>query len=168
MILSKQTLSETQKDVLRKGLNFIPKPKKLDIHSLHKDVRLFMHRMKCKYEFYHKPQQTRNRDPFRIKKQTYPNPERLSDNGTLDTFLHTIRLEIVNENKHKQSKTDNLTRQERKALNDLINNPTLIINKADKGSTVVVQDRSDYIAEAMKHLADPNYKKISHTNSRKS
>ena len=26
MILSKQTLSETQKDVLRKGLNFIPKP----------------------------------------------------------------------------------------------------------------------------------------------
>ena len=156
VILSKQTLSETQKDVLRKGLNFIPKPKKLDIHSLHKDVRLFMHRMKCKYEFYHKPQQTRNRDPFRIKKQTYPNPERLSDNGTLDTFLHRIRLEIVNENKHKQSKTDNLTRQERKALNDLINNPTLIINKADKGSTVVVQDRSDYIAEAMKHLADPN------------
>ena len=28
VILSKQTLSEIQKDVLRKGLNFIPKPKK--------------------------------------------------------------------------------------------------------------------------------------------
>ena len=41
-------------------------------------------------------------------------------------------LEIVNEYKHKQNKTDNLTRRERKALNELINNPTLIINKADK------------------------------------
>ena len=49
----------------------------------------------------------------------------------------------------------------RKALNELINNPTLIINKANKGSTIVVQDRRDYIAKAMKHLADPNtYKKL--------
>ena len=76
VILSKQTLSETQKDILRKGLNFIPKPKKLNIHSLHNDVRLFMHRMKCRFEFYHKPQKTtKSRDPFEIKKQTYLNPE---------------------------------------------------------------------------------------------
>ena len=58
-------------------------------------------------------------------------------------------MEIINEQKHKQNKSDNLTRQERQALNQLINNPTLIINKADKGSTIVVQDR---IADAMKHL----------------
>ena len=59
MILSKQTLSEAQKDILRKGLNFVPEPKKLDIHSLHKDLRLFIHRMKYKFEFYDKPHQTR-------------------------------------------------------------------------------------------------------------
>ena len=47
-----------------------------------------------------------------------------------------------------------MTRKERKALKELIN-PTLIINKADKGSTVVVKDRCDYITEANKHLADP-------------
>ena len=63
--------------------------------------------------------------------------------------------------KHKQNRTDNMTRKERKALNELINNPTLIINKADKGSTVVVQDRCDYITEANKHLADPKtYKRL--------
>ena len=28
VILSKQTLTQTQKDILRKGLSFIPKPKK--------------------------------------------------------------------------------------------------------------------------------------------
>ena len=85
------------------------------------------------------------------------NPERLTDNGTLDTFLHMYRvwLEIMSEHKHKQNKSDNLTRKERQALNQLINNPILVvINKADKESTIVVQDRSEYIAEAMKHLND--------------
>ena len=96
------------------------------------------------------------------------NPERLSDNGTLDTFLHRIRPEIVNEYKHKQNRTDNLTKKERKALNELTNDPTLIINKADKGSTVVVQDRNDYITEALKHLADKNtYKLLSENTTHK-
>ena len=66
----------------------------------------------------------------------------------------------MNEHKHKQNNSDNLSRNERKALNELINNPTLIINKADKGSTIVVQDRSEYITEAMKHLTDPNTYKL--------
>ena len=34
VILSKQTLTQAQKDVLKKGLSFIPKPKKLNIHQL--------------------------------------------------------------------------------------------------------------------------------------
>ena len=46
-----------------------------------------MYKTKCKFE---------------IKKQTYLDPERLSDNDTLDTFLHRIRLEIGN--KHKQNR----------------------------------------------------------------
>ena len=69
----------------------------------------------------------------------------------------TVRLDVVNKHKHKQNESDNLTRMERKALNELINNPTLVINKADKGSTIVIQDRSDYITEAMKHLTHTNY-----------
>lgn len=68
----------------------------------------------------------------------------------------------INKTKH------NLTRKERLALNELINNPTLIINKADKGSTVVVQDRCDYITEAMKHLNDPKtYKQLQENTTHK-
>ena len=59
VILSKQTPTQTQRDVLKKGLSFIPKPKKLNIHQLHNDLRLFMHRMKCKFELYYKPQRTK-------------------------------------------------------------------------------------------------------------
>lgn len=35
-------------------------------------------------------------------------------------------------------------------------NPNLVINKADKGSTVVVRHRDDYIREGLGRLSDPN------------
>lgn len=70
--------------------------------------------------------------------------------------------------KHKQNKQDNLTRKERIALRELIQNPNLVINKADKGSTIVVEDREDYVRNAMSHLGDTSVYKplaedISHT-----
>ena len=61
-----------------------------------------MHRMKCKFELYYKPQHTKNRDPFEIRKRYLCNPERLTDNGILDTFLHRVRLEIMNERNIKK------------------------------------------------------------------
>ena len=107
-----------------------------------------MHVMKLKYELRNKLHQNKTeRDPFSVKKHMKPNPERLSHN-TLDTFLLRIRTEILNESKYTQNKTDNLTRKERLALNELIHNDTIVISKADKGSTVVVEDRKDYINNA--------------------
>ena len=100
---------------------------------------------------------TKSRDPFKPKPSYKPNPDRLTDNGTLDTFLHRIRLE---------SKTDNLTRAERKALKELTTNPHIVLNKADKGSTKVIEDREDYINNALAHLDDPHvYKPLSHDRS---
>ena len=108
-----------------------------------------MHRLKTVYElqFKNKPQKTDKepKDPFKPKYNCPLNPERLSDNGTLDTFLHRVRLEMLNTDQYKQNKQDNLTRKERLALRDLINNPHIVINKADKGSTIVVEDRDEYI-----------------------
>ena len=108
VILSKQTtLSETQKNLLRKGLTFVPKPKTLSIQTLHTDIRNFMHRMKTIYELKTKTklgnEPRKQNDPFTPKQSRKPNPDRLTDNGTLDTFLHRIRLEMLDENKHKQT-----------------------------------------------------------------
>ena len=117
-----------------------------------------MHRLKTIFELQTsttlKKNYTESRDPFTPKRNLTFNPERLSNN-TLDTFLHRIRSEMLNTGKYKQNKTDNLTRKERIALKDLIKNPHIVINKADKGSTIVVEDRSEYIANAMVHLSDP-------------
>ena len=43
--------------------------------------------------------------------------------------------------RHKkiQTKQDNLTRKERITIRELILNPWIVINKADKGSTIVVE-----------------------------
>ena len=56
ILATKTNLSETQKTLLRKGLTFVPKPKHLDIQSLHQDIRKFMHKLKTIYEI--KPQPT--------------------------------------------------------------------------------------------------------------
>ena len=42
----------------------------------------------------------------------------------------------------------------KRALNKLCKNTDRVINKADKGSTIVIQNRIDYINEAMTHLSD--------------
>ena len=123
------------------------------------DIRNFMHRLKTIYKLQtttrRKKKDTEPKDPFTPKCNYNFNPERLSDNGTLDTFLHRVRLEMLNVDKYKQNKKDNLTKKERIALRDLIKNPHIVINKADKGSTIVVEDRDEYISNAMLHLNDP-------------
>ena len=49
---------------------------------------------------------------------------------------------------------NNLTKEERNALYNLRDDPTIIIKGADKGSAVVVWDRDDYLKEASKQLED--------------
>ena len=78
----------------------------------------------------------------------------------LEGVFETIKLEltrIATEDKIPH----NLTRTERKALLELKCDTDLVINKADKGSTIVVQNRTDYITDALEHLNDPNtYKEL--------
>ena len=56
--------------------------------------------------------------------------------STSKQFLLPVML---NEDKCKQNKHDNLTRKERIALRGLIKNPHIVTNKADKSSTIVVR-----------------------------
>lgn len=80
-----------------------------------------------------------------------PTPDRLCHN-ILDTFLYRIRTEILDESKHMhstQNKTDNLTRKEWLVFKQTIQNDTIEINKVDKSSMVVVEDRKHYINNTM-------------------
>ena len=83
---------------------------------------------------------------FRKPLTTNTAPYVLGPRPLEDTF-QTIKIEISEMARHHTTK-HNLTRKERLALKELATNHDLIINKADKGSTIVVRHRCDYIAEA--------------------
>ncbi len=52
---------------------------------------------------------------------------------------------------------NNLTKEERRALQELKLNTNIVIKKADKGSAVVIMNRDDYIAESLRQLNDGKY-----------
>ena len=58
----------------------------------------------------------------------------------------------------------NLTTAERSAKLILANNENIVIKKADKGSAVVVQNRSDYINEGLRQLNDRKFYRLQEEN----
>ena len=54
----------------------------------------------------------------------------------------------------------NITKPQRKALRDLINNTDIIVTPADKGGTTVLLNKANYIKEALRQLNDNKYYKL--------
>uniref|UniRef100_A0A3B4B7W6 Uncharacterized protein n=1 Tax=Periophthalmus magnuspinnatus TaxID=409849 RepID=A0A3B4B7W6_9GOBI len=61
--------------------------------------------------------------------------------------------------KNKYNYTDNLTKEEKKALHELMNDKDIIIKPADKGGAIVIQDTDKYEAEIHSQLSDVTYYK---------
>lgn len=51
----------------------------------------------------------------------------------------------------------NLTKAEMKALKSLQEKKSIMIKPADKGSAILMLDRSQYLWEGNRHVSDPNY-----------
>ena len=91
--------------------------------------------------------------PFkRIPK--YTSKRTLLSTPKLEGVLEAMKIEI-SQIPITDNIPPNLSRGERKALQEIICDKDLIINKADKGSTIVVQNRADYIKTALEQLNDP-------------
>ena len=91
--------------------------------------------------------------PFkRIPK--YTSKRTLLSTPKLEGVLEAMKIEI-SQIPITDNISPNLSRGERKALRELICDKDLIINKVDKGSTIVVQNRADYIKTALEQLNDP-------------
>ena len=60
----------------------------------------------------------------------------------------------IAEEPEERTPKPNLSKNETRILQELGKNRDLVIKKADKGSCIVVQDRSIYISEGSSHLAD--------------
>ena len=76
----------------------------------------------------------------------------------MDFYIDSITNEII-QNDKKYKCTPNLSPEELEALKQLRNDNTIIIKKADKGSTVVLMNRDDYIAEVERQRNDAKFYK---------
>ena len=73
--------------------------------------------------------------------------------ASLEIFLSQLEKELFT-NDLDESSQGNLSAEEWKALRNLTLDCSIIIKGADKGSSVVVWDRADYILEAKSYLND--------------
>ena len=78
----------------------------------------------------------------------------------LEVFLSEVEKELFSCTSKKLGYS-NLSTEEWKAMRSLADDRSIVIKKADKGSSVVVWDRNDYVMEAEKQLSDANvYEKM--------
>ena len=109
--------------------------------------------MRTRYE--RRDQPIKPKSPFYRAK---PRANRPSIALNLENLIEQFKVEMDSID-YSQSKTDNLTIGERKALSALMKRTDIVINKADKGSTIVVLDRNQYIKDGLTHLSNENVHK---------
>ena len=60
--------------------------------------------------------------------------------------------------KNKENKFwNNLDNDQRKALLDLANDPSITLKPADKGGSIVIMNNDDYVKSCLNSLSDPNF-----------
>ena len=145
--LSGKDLSDPQILLLSKGLSFIPTARNASNFELLRDLDQFCKRIRTFSRMRYNKTICKNFPPRRINKhhtmRTY------FSNAKLEGVLEAMKIEI-SQIYSTDNPPPNLTPSERKALRELKHDKDLVINKADKGSTIVVQNRTDYISTANK------------------
>ena len=100
-------------------------------------------------------------DSFESSKFRKPSSYNPPGPPVLEAMILTNEIALNNRPEPKHPKLSNINRGGRWAITNLTRNRDIIIKPADKGSAVVVMDRSDYITEGYKQLCDTRfYKKV--------
>lgn len=165
--LSSKHLSSTQLSVLDRGLTFIPTYKTtplIDIYTL--QDRLIRN---IKLKDYFGDNDDDDYDPQRktfMEPSSWTPPDNKLQPGTLLTIKKIVNAtESVLHRRHiinnayavLRNYQDNLSSEERRAIQQLRKDTTIIIKPADKGSATIVMDRRAYITEAYRQLNNPLY-----------
>ena len=149
--LSNKNLTCFQTKVISRGLKFIPvnKPNTNKIRrQLLQDFRHFERRMRLKYMFHRKRKEVH---PFHVKSNWNPPVQK---SVALESFLEEVKMDLADIKIIKPKQ--NLSRNERKALNELKQNKEINLKKADKGNTTVVMNTIHKIQEGQIQLSDQN------------
>ena len=146
--LSRRNLSSAEISLLSKGLKFVPTANKIDQAKLKRELEEYGRKLRLMWHF-------RNDErPFsqeRFKPKSTFNPR--NKDAVIETYLSCLEGRLL-DIEIPSKRFNNLTKDERNAMYSLKDDKSIIIKGADKGSTVIVWDREDYIKEATKQLED--------------
>ena len=95
--------------------------------------------------------ETKHREPHPFRKKSSWLPPQ--NNSTLEDYLKKTE-QLFSPTPPIQTHHQNLTKEEKQALTQLKNNQDIIIKAADKGSGVVLENKSDYLKNGLEHLSD--------------
>ena len=98
------------------------------------------------------------------KKSTFIPPKHR--NSSIDTYCRLVESEVslLLSKKSQHKVANNLSKTQRNALLELKKDMSVVVQSADKGGAIVVQDRDDYIGEILRQLASTEFYKRLNTN----
>ena len=108
--------------------------------------------MKIKWHFWNEPSDNFNKRPAFLPKSSW---KPLLDQPNLKVFLIQVENELLEITK-EPTRYSHHSQTEWRAIRTLADGRSIVIKKVDKGSCVVVWDRTDYLREAEKQLSDEN------------
>lgn len=154
--LSSTIISNTEASVLALGKKFISKPPRINQKDLTNTFNDFARRIKLTYFFYDSEDKDNN-NRFNIKSNWNP-PEHRISNGILQNLSQLReKLKNISLTNFKCSRS----KFYHKTLNKLSQNPDIIFKPADKGSSIIISDKVDYVKEAERQLDNQlHYKKL--------
>ena len=132
---------------MSKGLKFAPAANKTDKAKLKTELEEYGRKLRLTWHF------RKDEKPFPYEKFRPKSTFNPRNKDVIETYLSSLEERLFNID-IASKRFDNLTKEERNALYNLRDDPTIIIKGADKGSAVVVWDREDYLKEASKELED--------------
>ena len=153
--LSNRNLSKHEITLLEKGLKFVPAPTKMTISPFLKAASDFGRRIKLIKHFHY---QRNKRTELFTKKSDWVPPTTESSKEIAEC-VSEMENEIGNLEIPKS--TPNISKDEKNAIRSLKSDKTIVIKKADKGSSSVIMNKIDYIFECERQLGQPeHYEKI--------
>ena len=167
--ISEKQLTQSEKSVLEKGLNFCPETPGYNKPQLMDDLFWFCRNLRLR-EFFYEDTRTKNNSNIadyyekqertdmskQLKNRSFHPPQDHCDK--LNQYISSIKNGIINlcKNKHINHQ-QNITIEEKLAIKNLQSNQNIIIHSADKGGKIVIMNRNDYKEECEKQLSNSTF-----------
>ena len=154
--------------LLQKGLNFIPTPAREHEAKILQDFLLFEWKLRLYHKLHRKEEDIETTDessdeedsPHKILRPSKGwKPEDSECDPNIMKYKTCVMHDMESKLMIKTRPRYNTTKEERKAISTLRKNLDIVIKPADKGGAIVILNKTDYIKEGERQLANTDHYK---------